>query len=723
MSARFWRARKFYKLSVVVVLWVVLVSCFTTPVPVPPQPETNVLLDIASPSGAPILFADGFESGNFQAWTFSSGLVLQQQVVNEGVWAAQALMAGAGAWAYKTLTTPLEEVTVSLRVNMQSISGTSAVNFLKLRTASGTALAEVYITPAGRLGLRNSVTGIATNSAITFAPGLWRTLALRTVIAGDSSRLELSLDGAPVAGLQLTASLGTAPIGRVQVGENVPGRTAQFVYDGVVVTGAVPPTQVLFADGFETGFQNWTSNSGLTLQQQLVAEGVWAARGTMTGSGASVYKTLTLPTEEATVSLRANIQSISGTSAVNFLKVRTASGTAIAEVYLTPTGVLGVRNNLTGIAINSAVKPSLAMWHTVVLRVVVSGDGGRLEVSLDGGAVPGLQQTLNLGTTPVGRVQVGENVSGRTADFIYDDMMVTRPLPVSSDPVLVAAGDIACDPLSSQFFGGNGTADACRQKLVSDLILADPTVSAVAALGDVQYYCGGAAAFAASYDPSWGRFKSRTRPAVGNHEYLTGNPSGVATDCDATGQAAGYFGYFGAAAGAPNQGYYSYDLGAWHIIVLNSNCLQAGGCGPGSPQDVWLQADLAAYPALCTLAYWHIPLWSSGGRSAQNSLTFVKRLYAAKVEVILTGHDHIYERFAPQTPTGAADPLNGIRSFVVGTGGSNHTTIPSVAANSEVRNADTFGILRLTLRPNSYDWRFVPEPGKTFTDSGSASCH
>jgi acid phosphatase type 7 len=248
-------------------------------------------------------------------------------------------------------------------------------------------------------------------------------------------------------------------------------------------------------------------------------------------------------------------------------------------------------------------------------------------------------------------------------------------------------------------------------------------VSAVAALGDVQYYCGGAAAFAASYDPSWGRFKSRTRPAVGNHEYLTGNPSGVATDCDATGQAAGYFGYFGAAAGAPNQGYYSYDLGAWHIIVLNSNCLQAGGCGPGSPQDVWLQADLAAHPALCTLAYWHIPLWSSGGRSAQNSLTFVKRLYAAKVEVILTGHDHIYERFAPQTPTGAADPLNGIRSFVVGTGGSNHTTIPSVASNSEVRNADTFGILRLTLRPNSYDWRFVPEPGKTFTDGGSASCH
>jgi Calcineurin-like phosphoesterase len=316
-------------------------------------------------------------------------------------------------------------------------------------------------------------------------------------------------------------------------------------------------------------------------------------------------------------------------------------------------------------------------------------------------------------------VQLGESVAGRTADLAYDALIVTAPT-VSSDPVLVAAGDIACDPLNSKFLNGVGTADACRQKVVSDLFVTDSAVRAVAALGDIQYYCGGAAAFAASYDLSWGRLKPLTRPTVGNHEYLTSGTS--ATDCDPTGQAAGYFNYFGAAAGVPGQGYYSYDLGTWHIIVLNSNCGQAGGCSTGSAQDTWLQADLAAHPALCTLAYWHIPLWSSGGRAAQNSVKFVQRLYAAGADVILTGHDHIYERFAPQTPAGVADP-NGIRAFVVGTGGANHTSIPSVASNSEVRNSTTFGILRLTLHSGSYDWNFVPEPGKTFTDSGTAVCH
>jgi acid phosphatase type 7 len=157
--------------------------------------------------------------------------------------------------------------------------------------------------------------------------------------------------------------------------------------------------------------------------------------------------------------------------------------------------------------------------------------------------------------------------------------------------------------------------------------------------------------------------------------------------------------------------------------VLNSNCPQAGGCAPGTPQHTWLQADLAANPVACTLAYWHIPLWSSGGRAAQNTATLVQRLYSAGVEVVLSGHDHIYERFAPQNASGGLDLVNGVRAFVVGTGGANHTTIPGISANSEVRNADTFGVLRLTLHPGSYDWRFVPEAGKTFTDSGSAACH
>jgi hypothetical protein len=285
----------------------------------------------------------------------------------------------------------------------------------------------------------------------------------------------------------------------------------------------------------------------------------------------------------------------------------------------------------------------------------------------------------------------------------------------ASDPIIAAAGDIACDPSSSSFNGGNGTSSACRQKYTSDLLV-NAGYAAVLPLGDNQNYCGGYQAFLQAYDPTWGRVKSITHPIVGNHEYLTSG----GTDC-ASG-AAGYFNYFGAAAGNPGQGYYSYNIGAWHLIALNSNCGDAGGCSPSSPQGQWLQADLAANGTLCTLAYWHIPVFSSGGRAASNMQALWKVLYNNGVELVMHGHDHIYERFAPQTADGILDPVRGIRSFIVGTGGNNHTSIVSIAANSEVRDNTTFGVLKLTLHPTSYDWVFVPEAGKTFSDSGSAAC-
>jgi chitodextrinase len=290
---------------------------------------------------------------------------------------------------------------------------------------------------------------------------------------------------------------------------------------------------------------------------------------------------------------------------------------------------------------------------------------------------------------------------------------------VTTDPVIAAAGDIACDPKSSNFNGGNGTTNNCRMKYTSDLLL-DPAIAAVLLLGDNQYYCGGYQAFLQSYDKSWGRVKSITRPAVGNHEYLTSG----GTDCNsANSGAAGYYRYFGAAAGDPSKGYYSYDIGSWHFIVLNSECTDAGGCSATSPQGQWLRQDLAAHTNFCTLAYWHIPLFSSGGRASSRYRTFWDALYAADADVVLNGHDHTYERFAPQRPDGIADPARGIREFVVGTGGSNHTSFSTVFANSQVRNSSTYGVLRLTLRPTGYDWQFVPEAGKTFTDSGSAQCH
>ncbi len=298
-------------------------------------------------------------------------------------------------------------------------------------------------------------------------------------------------------------------------------------------------------------------------------------------------------------------------------------------------------------------------------------------------------------------------------------------LPIAAaagDPVIAAAGDIACDPANSAFNNGLGNPNGCRQKYTSDLLvnLANAGLAGVLDLGDNQYYCGGYQAYLQAYDPSWGRLKSITHPSVGNHEYLTSG----GTDCSITNEGAtGYFQYFGAAAGTLGQGYYSFDIGTWHIIALNTNCGNVGGCGSTSPQYKWLQADLASHTNFCTLAFWHIPLYSSGGRANANSKPFWNLLYANNADLILNGHDHIYERFAPQDPNGAVDLVRGIPEFIVGTGGADHTSLSTIAANSIVRNTNTFGVLELTLHPTGYDWQFIPEAGKTFTDSGSASCH
>jgi acid phosphatase type 7 len=297
------------------------------------------------------------------------------------------------------------------------------------------------------------------------------------------------------------------------------------------------------------------------------------------------------------------------------------------------------------------------------------------------------------------------------------------PPPSPSDPTIAAAGDIACDPAHPNFNGGSGTGDNCRQLRTSDLLVGKG-YRAVLPLGDNQYYCGSYRSWLDSYDRSWGRVKGITRPAVGNHEYLTHPGSLPSTDCDSSNSGAdGYFRYFGSAAGARDKGYYSYDIGAWHLIALNSNCGDAGGCHESSPQLRWLRSDLQAHANRCTLAYWHVPLFSSGGRDEAKTRTFWQALYNANADVVLTSHDHTYERFAPQNPNGGLDLARGIRQFVVGTGGSNHTSFVTVAPNSEVRNSTTYGVLRLTLRPGSYDWKFVPEQGKSFTDQGTNTCH
>lgn len=273
----------------------------------------------------------------------------------------------------------------------------------------------------------------------------------------------------------------------------------------------------------------------------------------------------------------------------------------------------------------------------------------------------------------------------------------------TTDPfTLVGAGDIA------------GCANLAGAEATARLIEKIP--GTVFAAGDLAYEKGTYEEFEECYQPTWGTFKNRTRPSPGNHEY---NGS----------SASGYFRYWGKQAGDPEKGYYSYDLGAWHIVVLNTNCAVKGlgGCAAGSPEEVWLHQDLAAHSDACILAYGHHALYSSGFfvRHARHPelQPFWDDLYAAHADLFLAGHEHSYERFAPQDPRGRADAERGIREIVVGTGGRSHTLLGPPEPNSEVRNSDTYGVLKLTLFPGRYSWEFVPEAGKTFTDSGEGTCH
>jgi hypothetical protein len=267
----------------------------------------------------------------------------------------------------------------------------------------------------------------------------------------------------------------------------------------------------------------------------------------------------------------------------------------------------------------------------------------------------------------------------------------------------MGAGDIACEPPSLP------AASVCHEFYTSELLA---PADVVLTFGDNQYQDATLDKFLGSYHRSWGRFKAKTRPAVGNHDYLTPG-------------AAGYFDYFGPLAGERGKGYYSFDVGDWHFVALNSQCTQVGGCGPGSPQYEWLQGDLAASSARCTAAYWHHPRFSAGKyHDDVDYQPFWELLYADGAEVVMAGHDHNYQRYAPMTPDGSRDDLFGIRQFVVGTGGKNHYPVDSMAVpNREVTDDSTYGVLKLTLRSNGYHWAFVPSVGGTFTDGGSGTCH
>ncbi|MEJ2852863.1 MULTISPECIES: CBM96 family carbohydrate-binding protein [unclassified Saccharothrix] len=374
--------------------------------------------------------------------------------------------------------------------------------------------------------------------------------------------------------------------------------------------------------------------------------------------------------------LRIHTDNVSGANSPNGGTFKSMTNTTWSE-----TGV--TYNNqpaIDGATLGSLGSVSQNAWYEVDVTSYVKGNGtfsiGVTSSSSDGADYDSRES----GSTTAPQLVV---TTGTTT--------TTTP-PPSGDPVLVGAGDIS----------NSGSGDSATAALLDNI------QGTVFTTGDNVYNDGTAAEFANYYDPTWGRHKARTRPSPGNHDYHTSG-------------ATGYYNYFGTQAGPSGRGYYSYDLGNWHIISLNSNISMSAG----SAQETWLRTDLANNTKPCTAAYWHHPLFTSGANHAPSTATrpLFQALYDYNADVVIFGHNHQYERFAPQNPSGGLDTSRGIRTFVAGMGGASHYSFGTIKPNSEARNSDTYGVLKLTLHSNSFDWQFVPQSGRTYSDSGTQSCH
>jgi hypothetical protein len=350
-------------------------------------------------------------------------------------------------------------------------------------------------------------------------------------------------------------------------------------------------------------------------------------------------------------------------------------------------------------------------WGSAVAQIGAVIPNSWIEVPVTGAVATGRLVTLGVRTTSRDAAVFDSRERAAFAPrlVVTTTSSTTSPPPPPPPPpppgsvVIAAAGDLACKP------GSSVTGTQCRHLQVSNLVASDPSVQHFLALGDLQYDNGELANFQSAYASSYGRFKAKTKPAVGNHEYQTPGASG-------------YFGYFGAAAGNPAQGYYTFDVGThWRVVVLNSNC-GIVSCAANSAQTAFLTWVLAASPRPCTIAATHHARFSSGSVHGNHSSVgpFWDALAQSGAEIALAGHEHNYERFAPQLPTGAAS-ASGIRQFVVGTGGRGLYTFTTPRPNSQVR-LGVFGVLKLTLGSGSYSWRFVGENGAVL-DSGTGTCH
>jgi hypothetical protein len=421
-----------------------------------------------------------------------------------------------------------------------------------------------------------------------------------------------------------------------------------------------------------------TIDAGRTVQLTATARPKKISSFTWTSSNGSV----------ATVSSTGLVTGIAAGTATITAAAGSASGTATITVRATtvPVASVTVTPNPSSVQVGATVQLTATLKDangtTLTGRTVTwTTSAAAVATVSNSGLVNGVAAGLATITA------TSEGKSGTSA------LTVTSVPPPGGTAVLLAAGDIA---------SCSSSGDAATATLLDGL------TGTIATLGDNAYPDGTAADFSNCYNPTWGRHKARTRPSPGNHDYHTSG-------------APAYYAYFGASAGPSGRGYYSYDLGDWHIVSLNSNASMSSG----SAQEQWLRADLAASTKRCTLAYWHHPRFSSGTSHGNFNAAqpIWQALYDLNADLVLSGHEHNYERFAPQTPTGAADATRGIREFVVGTGGASHYSGHTAIPNSQVFNGATFGVLKLTLGASSYSWQFVPVTGQTFTDGGTGSCH
>jgi uncharacterized protein YjdB len=531
----------------------------------------------------------------------------------------------------------------------------------------------VRFNTGGTIDARNGGAYAATNS-IAYTAGT--SYHFRVVV--DVSSHTYSVYVTPAGGAEQTIGTGFA-FRTEQSGVTALANWALTAITGThtvcnfAITGSQPPAPVATVTLTPASA---TVNEGQTLQltatlkdangNVLIGRSItWSSS---TSSAATVNGTgLVTGVAAGSTTITATSEGQSGTSAITVVHL------PVASVTVTPaSGTVSA-----GSSLQLTATPKDANGNPLVGRTVTWQSSNTAAATVNGS---GLVSGVAAGSATITATSEGQ--SGTAA------ITVTAP---SASVVLVGAGDIA---------------DCTTGEPTAQLL--DNIAGTVFTAGDNAYTNGTASEFATCYDPSWGRHKARTRPAPGNHDYGTSG-------------ATGYYNYFGALAGPAGLGYYSYDLGAWHIISLNSNVSMSAG----SAQEVWLRADLAASTKTCTIAYWHHPRFSSGashGSSTMSAGAF-QALYDAGADIVIVGHDHEYERFAPQTPSAAPDPARGIREFVVGTGGAGLYSFATPLPNSEVRDNTSHGVLKLTLSDGSYTWQFIPVAGDSFTDSGSGTCH